>query len=411
MEIQLNSSQLDAFAVLEEDTNVFLSGGAGTGKSFLIRHFLKHTHADYAVLASTGAAAVLLGGRTFHSYFGLGIMEGGVSRTVMRALKNRRVLDRIEAEDGILIDEVSMITGEAMQAAEMIARKARDNDRPWGGLRVIAVGDFFQLPPITRAGMKRDWAFLDKVWGGSDFKSVLLDRNERSKDFSFSGVLNQIRKGNLDKDVRMFLDSRKSQVSVDFDGTRLFARRDPTEAFNLERLAKVKGKLHEFDTKYTGKAKNVETLKKNAPIPEQILLKEGALVMIRSNDPKGRWVNGSTGELMNIDPDMLTIRLKNGRVAELEVTSFDLHDADGEKIASAANFPISLAYAATIHKAQGMTLDQMAVDIRQLWEPGQAYVALSRVRAGEDLLLEGWDPRSVIVDPDVIQFYEQIRNP
>ena len=143
--------------------NVFVTGAAGSGKSFLIERFLRAVAASdeaLPVLASTGAAAILVGGRTFHSFFGLGILQGGHQATVDRALKNKRLARRLKKARGVMIDEISMLSGQTLRAAEEIARRALDPERPWGGLRMIAIGDFAQLPPVSNQGV-RDWAFLD----------------------------------------------------------------------------------------------------------------------------------------------------------------------------------------------------------------------------------------------------------
>jgi hypothetical protein len=439
---ELTESQTQAFTTLTETTdNVFLTGVAGSGKSFLVRRFLTHLDQPaelqkeakapsrkFPILASTGAAAILVGGRTFHSFFGLGILEGGVQATVDRALKNPRLCKRLNDTDGVIIDEVSMISGTVLRAAETICRKARvgGTAKPWGGLRVIAVGDFAQLPPVnphyTRShgdrgnpggGLApqalRDWAFLDDSWTQASFMPAVLPETMRTSEPELLHALNRVRAGRLDQQTAKFLASRTRPSPPDFDGTRLFGRRIDTERFNLERLQALPDKLETFDTVYTGRDKEIESFKKNAPVPERLQLKEGALVMIRQNDPDGKYVNGTTGHLRRITRDLLTIELASSREVLLEPTTFQMLDAEGLPVASATNFPVNLAYAMTVHKAQGATLDQLRVDLRGLWEPGQAYVALSRARRAEGLYLEGWDQRSVQrVDPVVEEFHRRI---
>jgi ATP-dependent exoDNAse (exonuclease V) alpha subunit len=432
---ELTPAQLQAFLTLTEtENNVFLTGVAGSGKSFLVRRFLTHIDEPgkkdstqvskrFPILASTGAAAILVGGRTFHSFFGLGILEGGVQATVDRAIKNPRLCKRLNTTDGVVIDEVSMISGTVLRAAEAICRKARGNSTPWGGLRVIAVGDFAQLPPVNPhwnpgGGLApqalRDWAFLDEAWTKSEFEPAVLPETMRTSEPELLHALNRVRSGRLDPATAQFLNSRCKPSPSDFDGTRLFGRRIDTERFNLEKLAEIKEKTEIFETVYTGKDKSVEDFKKNAPIPEKLQLKIGALIMIRQNDPDGKWVNGSTGHLTKITRDKLTIELASGRAdragreIELEPTTFQMLDAEGLPVASATNFPVNLAYAMTVHKAQGATLEQLRVDLRGLWEPGQAYVALSRARGAAGLYIEGWDQRSIKVDPVVEAFHRQI---
>lgn len=407
MAFTLTSCQQRAEQALNGAANVFLTGGAGSGKSFLVRYFLKNKNTrEFPVLASTGAAAVLVGGRTFHSFFGLGIMEGGVEATVEKAARNRQVVRRLKKISGFIVDEVSMLSGETIRAAEIIARRVRDSDLPWGGLRVIAVGDFAQLPPVERSGgQRRGWAFLDPTWQWTGFEPFFLRTQTRCLDDEYMKILSRIREGRVDADVKAYLDDKVGSTPQSFEGTCLFPRRDETERFNLKKLESLPGAVQRFETVYSGDSRALESLKKYAPIPDALFLKEGALVMLRQNDPLLRWVNGSQGTIEKIQPHRLQIVLLNGRRIEIEKATFSLLDAEGEVVAAALNFPISLAWASTIHKSQGSTLERMSVNLSQLWEPGQAYVALSRLTRGSDLYVEKWEPRSIRVDPMVVDFY------
>ncbi len=405
--------QLRAFEALQGAQNVFITGGAGSGKSFLIRHFLADKdRREFPMLASTGAAAVLVGGRTFHSFFGLGIMEGGVEATIEKASKNRQVVRRLKQVKGFIVDEVSMLSGATLRAAEIICRRVRSSDLPWGGLRVIAVGDFAQLPPVERgASSHRGWAFLDPVWTWSGFQTQFLTTQQRCKDLEFMGILASVREGLVTTEVRNYLDNKVEDEKEGYTGTLLFPRREETERYNLRKLEALDSEPHVFPTLFSGDERALAALKKYSPIPDTLTLKHEALVMLRQNDPQGRWVNGSTGLVKKIAPAKLTIELLNGRLIEIEKATFSMMDAEGEVIACAINFPISLAWATTIHKAQGATLDRMRVNLANLWEPGQAYVALSRLTQGIDLSIERWDVRSIKVDSKVIQFYRGTLSP
>jgi ATP-dependent DNA helicase PIF1 len=410
MESQFSSCQQKALETLQAQGNVFLTGAAGSGKSYLLREFLKNQDRQtFPILASTGASAILVGGRTFHSFFGLGILEGGIQATVERALGNKRLLKRLAKTTGIVIDEVSMLSGKTLCAAEMIARKAKGNSTPWGGIRVIAVGDFAQLPPVNPYGTEKDWAFLDPVWKNSEFTPAILTESMRTSEPVFLEVLNWIRNGELNPNVIRFLNERTHSPPVDFHGTRLFSRREDVERYNLKRLDEIQSPIRTYETTYTGKESEIEKFKKNAPVLDLVCLKEGALVMLRQNDPEGQWVNGSLGYIRRMTDTYLTIELHQGHTVKVETVDFKLLDADGNPVVTARNFPITLAWAVTIHKAQGTTLDQALVDLRRLWEPGQAYVALSRVRTPESLWIEGWAPSSILADRAVLDFHQQIR--
>lgn len=409
---KLSPCQQKALDLLEKtQDNLFISGRAGSGKSFLIRHFLKGKDPKlFPIVASTGAAAVLVGGRTFHSFFGLGIMEGGFEKTIQRALANRNVLNRLHKIEGFVLDEVSMIPGAALKAAETICRKARYSSEPWGDARVIAVGDFAQLPPINRFGEKKDWCFLSESWEQSKFTPIVLQSIMRSQDLEFTSVLNYIRDGIVNDEVKNYLNSKTdSEYSFENtpDTTHLFPRRDTAEDFNRKRLFEIESPLREFHSEYFGDSKNIDQMKRQAPIPEILQLKISALVMIRQNDMDLRYVNGSLGYITEMNDDSLKIKLKKSDLEiELEKTTFSLLDAEGAVMASASNFPVTLAYATTIHKAQGATLDELVCDLRRLWEAGQAYVALSRLRKGDGLRLLGWDGASIKVDEEVKRFYQ-----
>jgi ATP-dependent DNA helicase PIF1 len=404
---QFTEDQERAWQLLQSDENVFITGEAGSGKSFIIRHFMKEKDLKkFPVLASTGAAAVLVGGRTFHSFMGLGIMEGGIEKTVNRAIEDRRVRKRLKEADGFIVDEISMLSGQTLQAAERICQMARASLEPWGGLRVIAVGDFAQLPPVQNDGAPRSWAFLDPVWQKTNFRSVVLRQNMRSGDGEFLAILNDIRRGQVNDRVETFLNRKALDTDDFFEGTRLFPRRNQTDAFNSMELEKLPGDEMRFETSYSGNAKSIEQLKKHSPLPDELVIKENALVMLRQNDPKMRWVNGSTGHVRKIEKLEIVIELLNGRTIIIEPVSFSMMNAEGVPQATATNFPITLAYAATIHKAQGMTLDRLMVNLNALWEPGQAYVALSRVIDPANLRVQAWQPQSIKADPIVEKFYE-----
>jgi ATP-dependent DNA helicase PIF1 len=409
MNLELNSDQKAALPILRGSSNIFLTGAAGSGKSFLLRAFLKDH--QMPVLASTGAASILVGGRTFHSFFGLGIMEGGSTKTIERALGNKRLVKRLKKSEGVIIDEISMISGPMLSAAETITRKARGNTSPWGGMRIIAVGDFAQLPPVNPYSSVRDWAFLDEVWARSEFVPVVLRKPMRATDPEFLEILNDVRIGSITARAKSFLDKRTDPVPLG-EFTRLFSKRENVERYNIARLAEIKEPLHSFQTSYIGKERDIETFKKLSPLGDIIHLKKSALIMLRQNDPEGRWVNGTTGLIEKISEDALSVRVLSGRNAgdifQVVMAEFTLLNAEGAPVVTAKNFPVSLAWAMTIHKAQGTSLDRMQVDLRGLWEPGQAYVALSRAKNSNELYVEGWSPQAIFADPAVKRFHDAL---
>lgn len=405
---QLSEEQTLALDLCESGENIFLTGGAGSGKSYVIREFMKNKdHQQMPILASTGAAAVLLGGRTFHSFFGLGIMEGGAQATLQRVFQNKNVLKRIKKVEGVIIDEISMIPGEALMVAEALAQEARESKLPWGGLRIIAVGDFGQLPPVAKFGQKRDWCFLNNVWQRTGFQVCELKLNQRIQNNEFLSVLDDIREGRLTEKVHNFLQNRTKPHDEDHPGTRLFPRREQSESYNQKKLAEINETELIVDSIYLGEQKYIEILGKTSPVPAQLKLKIGCKILFLKNDMQKRWVNGTRGTLVHFESDHLVVRKNGGREVKVEKMSFSLLDADANVKASVIQFPVNLAYATTIHKSQGATLDELWCDLSALWEPGHAYVALSRLRDPEGLHIVRWSPKSIIIDPEVKNFYRQ----
>lgn len=408
-----STDQVKAWEQLNTDNNIFLTGAAGSGKSHLIRSFLKtKSPDDWPILASTGSAAILVGGRTFHSFFGLGIFEGGIQKTVERALTNPKVTSRCKKAIGIVIDEISMIPGPALAAAEQIARLSRKNARPWGGLRVIAVGDFCQLPPVHRSNAPREWAFLHDAWSSSHFLPIELSTIHRTNHIDFLERLNELRQGQLSEKVQEFLNERSQIFNPQpQECTQLFGLREQVENFNRHRLDQLHGAAAIIKTTYVGKNESIESFKRSAPIPEELHLKRDALVMIRSNDPQGRWANGSLAIIDDIRANEIDLTLlSSDESITMERQEFQLLNGDGETIATANNFPINLAWAMTIHKAQGTTLDRVQVDLTRIWEHGQTYVALSRVRSPDQLFISGWNRRAIRVDDQVTHFLHLMRS-
>lgn len=407
---ELSEEQVEALNLLHSGENVFLTGGAGSGKSFVIREFQKKVDSDFfPVLASTGAAAVLVGGRTFHSFFGLGIMEGGAEKVYEKASQDRRLRKRLKKIEGFILDEVSMIPGEALALAELLAREARGSSLPWGGLRVVAVGDFMQLPPVSRTG-RTDWAFKHLVWSRTGFQNSVLKLNQRVHDPHFLSVLNEVRNGRINSRVVEFLDFYLTDHDEEASGTRLFPRREQAEQFNTKKLNSLSGEEKLFESIYIGEAKYTEILAKSAPVPSKLKLKKGCEVLFVQNDPQRRWVNGTRGVVVDFEDEKIKVEKIKGRVVTVERSLFVYQNADGEVLASLLQFPLLLGYASTIHRSQGSTLDEIWCDLGSLWEPGHAYVALSRLRRAQGLHLLRWGHQSFRTDKEVQEFYSQLTN-
>lgn len=417
MDFELNEDQQRAKRVLDGGHNTFLTGEAGTGKSVTLSAYADTLDERIPILASTGAAAVLVGGRTFHSFFGLGICQGPDHAVVTRAVSRKKIEENLQETDAVIIDEVSMLSGRVFSLAERIAQTVRGNSQPWGGLRIIAVGDFAQLPPVedgVRPDGLRDWAFLHPVWRRSGFRVAYLRKVMRTDNAPFLAILNKVRRGQYDREVYNFLLERfKKDVSDDFEGTRLFPRRDDVDTHNNRCLHRLPGDVKYFPTVYTGEGRVVAQFKRNLPIPDVLMLKEGALVMIRKNATDLSFVNGTLAKVAEIKVGEYGARsvkvrlIANEREVTLAPTKYQWFDEKGKEAASATNLPLSLAWACSIHKAQGATLDRICVELRGLWEPGQAYVALSRARHPDGISVTGWQAESFRADPYVTAYYRR----
>ena len=404
---ELTKSQKKAYdAILNGKENIFLTGAAGTGKSFLIKKVREKR--NIPLISSTGSSAILIGGRTLHSFFGLGILQGGIEATVKRALNNYKLMERMVKTNELIIDEISMISGDVFMTADLIARMAKRNPHvPFGGMRIIITGDFFQLPPITK-DRNTDWVFQNDSWEEANLQPYYLEEIVRTKDKEFMEILGNIRKGNLNKEVSEFLQSRKKKAKI--PTAKLFARRNAVINYNKRELEDINEKLHIIETLYWGKESSVKSIKRNAPVSEELHIKKNALVMIRINDQQQRYVNGSLGYVRRIENNLVVIKLLKGPVVTIEKHTFETFDGDGEVVASATNFPLSLAYAVTIHKSQGATLDSATIDLKNLFEAGMAYVALSRVKDPKYLFIEDFNIKSIYANKDVLAFYESLKN-
>jgi ATP-dependent DNA helicase PIF1 len=408
--MSLNTEQTRALYQLTKPTNTFLTGSAGTGKSHIIKEFLKYTKEDVTILSSTGVSALLINGTTFHRFFGLGIIDGGPAQAFEQAKSKSKVMSAIRSAKTVIIDEISMISGEAFDLANRIAQYARNNKKPFGGLKLIVVGDFLQLPPVGRYDEKTDWSFSSQSWVDCQFTMIDLIQIMRTSEQEYSKFLQKVRVGISDTKVAEFLVSRFISVKDRdaFIGTVLFPRKLDVEDFNQKKLDLIKSPAITFKTKYTSKSPHyLKAIQSNLPISDTIVVKAGAIVMIRMNDPEGGYANGTLAKFIKkTKTGSIALALLSGKgTIFLEKYTYKLLDENQEELATASNYPITLAWASTIHKAQGATIDRICVDISRLWEPGQAYVALSRAKSKDGLYVSGFTNRSIFSNKDVIAFY------
>ena len=403
MSVALTSCQERALQLLDSGRNVFLSGEAGTGKSFLLKHWVDSLEVPYAVTASTGVAALLAGGRTVHSFFGVGKGDEDLHH-LLRVRNGTRKQERLRDIQVLIIDEISMLGASLFTKLEAIAKHDRKSTEPWGGLQVVVVGDMNQLPPVNDS-----FCINSPAWKTSKFKPVLMRTQVRSEDVEFSRLLKKIRYAELDQDVVNFLNER-SAVQIDDSWVRVLPRRNEVDIWNRKKLYALGKPTSLINAASYGNDQLVLSLLSAMPVPKDLLISVDAYVMFRVNDPASRFANGTTGYIREIHRDYLAIDLAvdgqpSGEVVKVTRHKFQFKEQD-EVLAEVRQFPIQLAWAVTTHKTQGATLQRAAISLLGLWESGQAYTAISRVRRPEHVAILGWEPHSFITDPTVTELYK-----
>jgi ATP-dependent DNA helicase PIF1 len=408
--------------------NMFLTGMAGTGKSWLLRKFIAEHATHVSVTAPTGVAALNVGGMTLHRFCGmrLGPGVGQSDEDFYRELKDERHpavmagFRRVRRCEVLIIDEVSMLPGRILNFVDFLFQQERNCDAPFGGCQVIATGDFLQLPPVRSADKEPyDWAFMSAAWERAEFKTILLEQVKRQDEPDFVRALSNFRRGRVwGEDARLLQGRIRNFPPANL--TRLFTHNVQVDKWNSFQLSELPGEPVVLEARTQGPEHQVEFLRKNLLTPSTLVLKPGALVMftINRNEPgsveNGEYrpgpvlhVNGELGVVQQLKPEAewIEVRCQSGRVvlATPFTWEFDRNDPECGKL---TQYPLRLAYAMTIHKSQGLTLDSAYLDIRAAREPGQAYVAVSRVRTLAGLHFKDWF-KGVWVSDEAIRFYER----
>ena len=398
--------------LLTRKPNLFITGRAGTGKTTLMRAFMERAGPRAAVLAPTGVAAMQAGGQTLHSFFQL--PPRLIEPADIRSLRNKRLVQALET---LVIDEISMVRADLMWAIDASLRRNRERNEPFGGVQMVLVGDLAQLPPVIR---QDEAAYLEMGYGGpfffhppafreAGFGLVELEEVHRQSDPDFIDVLNAVRDGELREDQAETLNARvtgRSGLEASASHVVLTATNELANNINRQRLEGLPTQPHVFEAKLEGQFDP-----RAMPTDDPLILKRGARVMLTRNDPQGRWVNGSLGEVMGFDDKAVRVRIGDNEYAveaqkwERQAYAFDANTQSLVKDTKGAftQYPLRLAWATTIHKAQGLTLDKVYIDVsRRLFAHGQAYVALSRATTLEGLELSRvLRPDDIITDPRI----------
>lgn len=402
-----------ALGILAEGKSVFLTGPAGSGKTYVLNQFVRYARDNgkkVAVTASTGLAATHLGGNTIHSWSGIGIHDEVKKYMISEMSKSRR--DQIISADILIIDEVSMLHDYRLDMVEEICRKVREDDQPFGGLQVVLCGDFYQLPPINR-GDGRQGSFIvgSESWANLDPVVCYLDEQHRQEDDQLLEILTALRENDLRRRHAETLLARKMfRTPFDEVVTELYTRNENVDRINDQKLSEVDGELHEFEMTHTGRASGVESLIKSCLAPEVLRLKHGAFVMFVKNSLERKYVNGTLGTV--VDFENITgypiVKTKDGKTVTAKPDTWELRDGE-KKIASISQIPLRLAWAITVHKSQGMTLDGAHIDLSNAFVPGMGYVALSRVKTLESLTLGGLNRMALTMNAEASEIDKKLR--
>ncbi len=398
--------QSKAFEHLQSGRNVFLTGPAGSGKTFLLNDFIqwaKQAGKQIAVTASSGIAATHLGGVTIHSWSGLGIADH-ISEYALDGLVQKQYLHtRFNKTDILIIDEISMFDADRLDSVDIILRAIRNNNAPFGGIQVVLSGDFFQLPPITRGGTPVRFAFESTVWPELDLVTCYLELVYRQSDDPLLAILQDIRSSEVSEDTVAQLQVRLDEPLPDhLTPTRLYTHNIDVDAVNMAELVKLPGAQKQFQMTHTGKKDQVALLKKYCLAPIKLCLKKGAAVMCVKNNIKAGYVNGTLGTVIDFGNESVEIQTADHKVITIYPESW-IVEHEGKKIAQITQLPLRLAWAITVHKSQGMTLDEVEIDLSKSFAPGMGYVALSRVRSLTGLYLRGINQRALFVEPRITE--------
>ena len=456
--------QSSALDILKTGQNVFLTGSAGSGKTYTLNQYIDYLRArrvPVAVTASTGIAATHMSGTTIHSWSGIGIKDELSERDLTNLSRKQFLADRLKDTAVLIIDEISMLHAKQLNLVSQVLKHVRKNDKAFGGIQVVVAGDFFQLPPIGSKGEsnREKFAFMSEAWLDAKFHICYLSEQHRQVSEAANGgldlddILNQIRRQEVTFEAIAALEATFDQ-NVDIKRTRLYTHNLNVNKINDTELAALSGEMKRFEATSTGDSKLVDTLKKTVRTQDELILKVGAKVMFIKNNTELGVSNGTMGELIGFaavkvddsqdttdalieedtdntadndeesakatkgkskkDKDsvkkqpkakkpttqkMPVVRLNSGREVIAEPEEWIIEDETGDVLASYEQVPLCLAWAITIHKSQGMTLEAAEIDLSRTFELGQGYVALSRLKSLAGLQLLGMNDMSLQLDP------------
>ena len=413
-------TQERALAILKTGANVFLTGEPGAGKTYVINAYVDYLRArdiEPEITASTGIAATHIGGMTIHAWSGIGVKKTLDKYELDKIASTEYLFRRVGRAKILIIDEVSMLHAETLAMIDAVCRAIKNTSQPFGGLQVILVGDFFQLPPIVKKDQTAPaedallsdyttrFAYDSPAWARLKPAVCYLTEQHRQSDADLAAILTAIRRDVFSQDHRRQIAQRKiNSEAAPANAPKLFSHNVDVDRVNNEILDSLPTEPRDFEMITKGRRALVESLQKGCLSPAVLQLKEGAAVIFTKNNSKEGFVNGTLGKVESFDDEtgLPIVQTRDRRRITVEPMDWTVEE-NGQIRARLTQLPLRLAWAITVHKSQGMSLDEAAMDLHDVFEYGQGYVALSRVRRLSGLHLLGWNERAFQVHPEVLE--------
>ncbi len=399
-------TQEKAIAFLKSGKNVFLTGSAGTGKTYVLNQFIQHLQdakVEVAVTASTGIAATHIFGVTIHSWASIGIKQKITERDLGYLKKQKAIRDKFNKTKVLIIDEISMLHKDQLDSIHHVLSYCRDSNEAFGGIQVVLCGDFFQLPPIGdyHETSRDKFAFMSKSWLYADFKICYLTEQFRQNANRLTQILDEIRSANVSSNsLTLLTQANTTQFEAGIEPTQLFTHNLDVDSINMQHLEALPSKSRYFKAKVKGEKELTNLLRRSVLTQDDMPLRIGAKVMFVKNNPERNYINGTLGEIIDYtEIGFPLVKTLDGHEISASSEEWTITNENGQTLASYEQVPLRLAWAITVHKSQGMTLDAAELDLSKTFERGQGYVALSRLRSLERLRLLGFNQTALEVDP------------
>jgi hypothetical protein len=405
--------QSDALKILKSGQNTFITGSAGTGKSYLLNQYIDYLKSNQiipVVVAPTGIASSHIGGKTIHSYFSLGIRNNISDVFIYGLLEKSYLVTRFGRLRVLIIDEVSMVSPEIFEAMNKILKAFKQSDSPFGGVQVVVSGDFFQLPPIFKGETKKVFSWQSDVWRDLNFNTCYLQDIFRQKEDKIISLLNDIREGNITSSSQDIIAQAKSnKLNLHHKATKLYTHNVDVDRINLLELDKLPSPLRIFTSSSKGKEIDVQKMFKNSLVIKELSLKVDAVVIFIKNNFDKNYVNGTTGVVKGFNDDKVYVEIPSGEKILVSKEEWKMEDDNGKSVCSIYQIPLRLGWAITVHKSQGMSLSSAQIDLSKTFELGQGYVAISRLESIDGLKIDGINDMALRVNPLILKIDNKIK--